>query len=369
VSAVHRVGFVIGQLHRGGAEGQLRALASGLARDHGLAPHVYCLSDVVEPHGPALEREGIPVRSYRHRGWAGRSRPWSLRRDLAADAIDVVHAMLLGPTVHTALATALPGRAPHFVASYLSADQYRPWALRRIESWALRRAERIHVNSERGERFARDYYGVDAARLRVIPNGVAPADPAAVGRAEARRRLDLDAQAPVLVGVFRLSPEKNLDLFCRVAQEALGPDPAACCLVAGSGPLDAWLRRRVGSDRRFRLLGAVQDVPLLLAAADLLLLTSRNEGLPNVVLEAMAAGRPVVATRVGDLPQAVDSGRTGFLCEPNDAAGLIECCRALLADPRRAAELGAAARERVDRLYGMERMVAGFARLYDELAR
>src|SRR5690606_36774435 len=117
---------------------------------------------------------------------------------------------------------------------------------------------------------------------------------------------------------------------------------------------------RAGVAPRVRFLGHVEDPEDLLRAADLFLLPSRDEGMPNSVLEAMATGLPVVASEVGDVPAML--GGTGVLVPPGDAAATTVAVAALLADPARAAALGRAARERAVAVYPVERMVeAGLA--------
>ena len=116
-----------------------------------------------------------------------------------------------------------------------------------------------------------------------------------------------------------------------------------------------------------RLLTDAGDVAGLLSEAACFLLTSDYEGLPYTVLEAMAAGVPVVATRVGGVPEQVVDGETGFLFEPGDPAAAAAAVERILADPEGAVRLGEAGRERVRREFGLERMVGETVALYDAL--
>ncbi len=116
-----------------------------------------------------------------------------------------------------------------------------------------------------------------------------------------------------------------------------------------------------------RLLTQAEDVAGLLSEAACFLLTSDYEGLPYTVLEAMAAGVPVVATRVGGVPEQVVDGETGFLFEPGDPAAAAAAVERILADPEGAGRLGEAGRERVRREFGLERMVGETVALYDAL--
>jgi glycosyltransferase involved in cell wall biosynthesis len=162
-------------------------------------------------------------------------------------------------------------------------------------------------------------------RLVVIPNGVdvsrfAP-DALRPDRASTRAALGLFPDAPVALCVARLSPEKDVANFLRAAARVRAERDLshARFLVAGDGPLRADLARQaddLGLVAQATLLGARPDIPALLSAADLLCLPSREEGLSLAALEAMAAGLPVVATRVGGLPEAIVDNETGLLVRP-----------------------------------------------------
>ena len=213
-----------------------------------------------------------------------------------------------------------------------------------------------HRQLHAGRSFACRYYDLAAERIRFVPNGVESIGATLPDRAESRRGLGLEHDAAVVLGLFRLSPEKDLETFCAAAERALEGLPGALFLVAGDGPLRGWLERRAAAASRpdlFQVLGPRDDVPRLLAAADVMLMTSLSEGMPNGVLEAMAAGLPVVATAVGGVPDLVEEARTGNLLKPGDADGLAAACRALLDDRATRQAMGACARMRAgERILG-----------------
>jgi len=365
--AAPRIGLVIGQLHRGGGENQLAKLALGLKRGSRFEPWVYCLSDIIEPHGPILQEHGLQLRVLPHRNRGKLARALELRRLLRSDGISIAHAFLLGPSLHAALAVS---GSTIFMSSIRTAEWKRPALKRRMERWALNRAAMVTVNSTAALSFVGSYYGVPAGKMRFIPNGVEPLGERLPGRREARQQLGLHPTAPVLLGLFRLSPEKELKLFCDVAETAFEGIPDGQCLIAGDGPERKWLEDRVARSPRqnlFSLLGARDDVPRLLAAADLLMLTSRSEGMPNSVLEAMSAGLPVVATRVGGLPDIVEQGVTGHLREAGDRVGLAAACRELLVDKERRVSMGLRAREAAEQRFSVECMVEAYETIYREL--
>ena len=146
--------------------------------------------------------------------------------------------------------------------------------------------------------------------------------------------------------------------------------PDATFVFAGDGPLRIALEaeaRRLGVAVRCVFLGQRSDVPALLAAADLFVLPSLYEGLPVSVLEAMAAGRPVVATAIGGTDEAVTSEETGLLVAPRDPAALASAIRRLQADPALARRLAAAARGRVERDFSSEATARQVMAIYDQV--
>jgi glycosyltransferase involved in cell wall biosynthesis len=207
---------------------------------------------------------------------------------------------------------------------------------------------------------------------RVIPNGIplgrcaaAPGD-----REAARDELGIPAGSPVVVAVARLSPQKDVAALVRAVA---GPRLAALgahLVVAGDGPLRAELEalaRALGAGGRVHLLGERGDVPRLLAAGDLFALSSRWEGNPLAVMEAMAAGKPVVATAVGCVPELV-SGETGRLVAPGDAAALEEALAGLAGDPAAARRLGEAAARVARARFDVAAMARAYEALYAEVA-
>jgi glycosyltransferase involved in cell wall biosynthesis len=190
-----------------------------------------------------------------------------------------------------------------------------------------------------------------------------------VERAQARLALGLPETGPIVVIVGRLVPIKDhvtfLDAAARVARERSD----VTFVIAGDGELRSELEvraRRLLGDR-CRFLGWVMDLPALYAALDVVALTSRNEGTPVALIEAGAAGRPAVATRVGGVADVVRDGKTGLLVPPGDPHAVAAGISALLDDPDRARKLGEAARREVSGRFTIERLADDLADLYGEL--
>jgi glycosyltransferase involved in cell wall biosynthesis len=227
--------------------------------------------------------------------------------------------------------------------------------------------------AETHRRYLAEHEGCPATKVRVVPNGVDVerfhprwSDPAL------REELQLPEGAPVAGIVAALRPEKNHELFLRAAALVGEQVPEARFLIVGDGPrrgqLEDLARKLLPADA-VCFLGTRGDVPEVVSLTDVVLLTSHMEANPVSVLEAMAAEKPVVATRVGSVPETVIDGQTGFLAEPGDARGIADRVVELFGDPERAARMGRAGRERVVAHWSVERMVRGYEDLISELYR
>ena len=211
--------------------------------------------------------------------------------------------------------------------------------------------------------------GLDASKIVVIPNGIdlAPFD-VPVDTAAVRARYGVRPDASLTVSVGRLSPEKGFDVLLSVLPIIQQGIPNVQAVIAGSGPEEASLRQ-FAQGLPVLFPGRVENVPELMACADVVVIPSREEGQGIVALEAMAARRAVVASRVGGLVETVLDGETGLLVSANAPAIFAEAVVSLLNDPPRREAFGAAGRERVERLYTAERMTAQIADLYRKYAK
>jgi len=213
--------------------------------------------------------------------------------------------------------------------------------------------------------------GFPADRVFVIPNGVDAAKYAPLRDVGAvKRELGIDADAPVVGIVAALRPEKNHELFLELARRVLRQLPSARFLIVGDGLCRGDLERRaaeMGLRSSVQFLGSRNDVPRLLAAMDVFALTSHNEANPISILEAMSVGRPVVATDVGSIHEAVSEGVTGHLAAAGDSARLTERVLGLLTDEPRRLAMGAAARRTVIERWSIDAMVSGYERLIESI--
>ena len=208
------------------------------------------------------------------------------------------------------------------------------------------------------------------AQYRVVPLGFDLAPFAAVdatGRSEARRSLEVPPGVPVVTTVGRLTAIKQHHLFLDLVQRLAADHPTLVALIAGDGEMRAELEAAVqqrGIARHVRFLGWRRDLATIYAATDVFLLTSRNEGTPVALIEAMATGVPGVSTDVGGVRDVITSDAVGLLAPFDDAAGLAAAAHRLLADPALRAAMGTRARSEVLARFGVERLVADIAGVY-----
>jgi glycosyltransferase involved in cell wall biosynthesis len=220
-------------------------------------------------------------------------------------------------------------------------------------------------------RYLSRHEGCPARKVRVIPNGVdterfrpRPPDDSL------RRELGLAPGATTVGIVAALRPEKNHELFLQAAALVRRQLPDVRMLVVGDGSRRAALESlsaELSLSGTVRFLGTRRDVPELLSVLDVAALTSHMEANPVSILEAMASGKPVVATRVGSVGETVIDGQTGYLVAPGDAAQLAQRIASLLQDPARAAAMGRAGREQVLAHWSIQRMVEGYEELLSRL--
>jgi glycosyltransferase involved in cell wall biosynthesis len=242
---------------------------------------------------------------------------------------DLVHTHL----VHADAYGALAAGGATLVSTKHNDDPFRAGPFRHVERALTRRATRVIAITEALKRFTVERVGLPAEKLEVVHYGLdAPPEPWGENLG-----LDLPHGAVVLLAISRLVPQKGLDVAVRALARVREQEPRAVLVVLGEGPE----RERLAGDGVY-LPGRVGDVAAWLDRAELLVHPARWEGFGLALLEAMLAGKPVVATRVSSIPEIVVDGETGRLVAPDDDEALAVAILRLLRDPTEAQRLGEA---------------------------
>jgi glycosyltransferase involved in cell wall biosynthesis len=367
-----RVAFVLHSLGVAGAEVLVVETIRRLAGR--IAPSVYCL-DTVGALGERLRADGVDVQCLGRRPGRDFGVAWRLARALRRCPPDVLHAHQYTPFFYAALDRVLAGGAPRLV--FTEHGRHYPDVvspLRRLGNRLVlaRRAHAVNAVCEFSAHQLRDVDGFSGRRIEVIANGIDLAHYAkAADRAALRRQLGLEPARRYLVNVARCHPVKDQAMLLRAFGDVAAARPDVDLLIAGDGALRGKLETLAGTlgiAARVRFLGVRADVPALLQASDIFVLTSRSEAASLTLLEAMAAGLPVVVTAVGGNPEIVRHGIEGLLVPRGDAAATAGAILSLLDEPARAAALGTAGAARARQHYRLEQTLEEYYTLYRRLA-
>ena len=369
--AAIRVALCTTDLEVGGAERSLAELATRLDRSR-FEPVVYSIGPAPAEDRRAcvevLEGAGVPVVYLNARcQWAFGPALLRLRRHLSSQRPQIVQSFLFHANVLARLAARLAG-VPHVVSGLRVAERGSRWHL--WVDWATSRlVDRYVAVSQAVARFAESEGRLPSRKISVIPNGVDlsrfPAEPADLAS------LGIDPGRWLVTFVGRLDQQKDVTWLLRTAPRFFSGVPRADLLVVGTGPLEGNLREfagQMGIAKRTYFLGFRPDVPAILAASRILVLPSRWEGMPNVVLEAMATGLPVVASDVEGVRELLGEAAGPQLVRQGDSADLAAKVIRLLQDRDLATELGQANRLRAEQAFSVERMVQGYEELWAALA-
>jgi glycosyltransferase involved in cell wall biosynthesis len=351
----------------GGAERMILTLLAALPRRRWRPVLVHPADPVMAPLAAEALSLGLETRAVgRLHGKRGVPRLLRFARQVRAARPRVFHAHLSWPGAcrHGILAAALAG-VPGIVATLqLFTPLPKPRSI--VLALASRAVQRyIAVSHGAAAAFA-EGWAVSQAKIRVIPNAV-PVDGFDAGRDPGlRAALTGGRSRPIALTLARLDPQKGLPYLVQAAAEL----PSVQFVLAGEGSERSALEadiRALGLQDRVRLLGQRDDAAALLDACDVFVLPSLFEGLPVSVLEAMAAGKPVVATAVVGTTEAVVDGVTGLLVAPRDPTALARAISRLLGDPPLSRRLGAAGRARVEQHFSADVLARRVSELYDEI--
>jgi len=354
-----------------GTERHMLDLARGL-RAAGVAVSLAC------PSPSALEdrarEDGLPFLPVPKRGLVDRAAARALARRLRSGETDIVHAHNGRTALAAALAVRLAGRGrcvmtQHFLEpNHATLGGPKAFLFRTAHHWVVTQMSRVIAISEAARAAMLERGEAPASKITVIPNGIAAPDAALLGGVgEARRALGIGEGDPLVVCVARLEAEKDVGTLVSAMKAVRAACPAARCLLVGGGSQRNALAQQI---QRLDLVGVVQplgfraDAQAVIAAADVFVLPSLAEPFGLVLLEAMALGRPVVATRAGGPLEIVVDGQTGLLVPPASPPALAEAIRGLLADPDGRRRMGENGLARYRDRFTAERMARATAGVY-----
>lgn len=371
-----KIGVVVPRLDGGGTAQCVVDLTNGLV-DAGLDPVVVCLERIgyvaekirrdVEIIGPLKKRGNDPTA------------PFRLAAILKEQRCDVVHGHNWGGLVDTVLAAKLTRlkavlHTQHGMDyGFTDAPDHLRSRLRTLaKTIACRGISRIATVSEEVAQMVTREWGMPAARVSVVHNGVRvpPLDQGHEMRAHWRRELSIGDDEVLIGTVATFRPVKDLHTLLEATACVVKVKPEARLVLFGDGPLRADLTatiERLGLGSVVRLPGWRRDATQLLPAMDVFVLSSVSEGISLALLEAMAAGVPVVATRVGGNVEVLNDPCTGLLVPPRSPADLADAILRLIDDPVQRRQLSAGGRRRVEAAFSLKRMVNEYERLYTSL--
>jgi glycosyltransferase involved in cell wall biosynthesis len=356
----------------GGTENQVTTLTRALAAD-GFDLEVGCMRRV-GPFVAEIAERRVPLREYPISSfWSpgALNQQVRLARHLVRRRIQIVHTYSFYGNVF-AIPPAAAAGVPVIIASVRDCGPYLTSLQKRVQKYVCHLADCILVNADAVKEWLLEQ-GYQASKIVVIRNGVdlsrfdAPPDPDVV-----RHQLGVAPGDPMVTVVSRVSRLKGLEQFIDASATLAPFFPTVQFLIAGDasatdGDYLLGLKQRaehLGVGDRVHFTGLRSDVPAVLGSATVSVMPSLNEALSNVLLESMAAGAPIVATRVGGTPEAIVDGRTGLLVSPGDPVALSEAIARLLNEPALAATLGRAARQAVETDFSLSRMVTATEQLY-----
>jgi glycosyltransferase involved in cell wall biosynthesis len=298
---------------------------------------------------------------------------WALRfnRLLRQEQVDLIHAHEFDANVQGTFVAAMSG-VP-LVGTVHGKNYFWEKFRRRVAyRWVSRRATMVAVSQNLKE-FVMEKVGISPDRIKVIYNGVDALPYCDRTDVEQCRKELRIPQNDHLVGVVgNLYPVKGHQYLIDGIPAVLKKCPNTSFVFAGRGQLEPELKEqvhRLGLDKRVHFLGLRQDIPRILAMLDVFVQPSLSEGLSMAILEAMIAGKPVVATQVGGNPELVLEGETGFLVPPRDSQALASSLVTLLTNKEQAAQLAEKGKSRAAGQFSLETMVRAYQALYDECLR
>jgi len=360
-----KICYIVWSLGLGGAEQIVLHLASGLNRNH-FQPIICCLNEP-GPFANQATQAGIKVIPLHKRGPFDIFILLRLIKLFKKHKIDVVHTQLWGANLWGRLA-ALLARVPVIIATEQNLDPWKRWYNFFCDRILARKTTHLIAVSQKVQEFY-ESHNIGPGNWQVIHNSVATDEALPRGRNVKYHELGIKDDEPVVGLLGRLVPAKAPTVFLKAFEESLTKVPKLKALIIGDGPLRQDLHKFVSDhhlETQVVFAGLRHDVPELLSGMDVLVFSSEREGLSLAMVEAMSAGVPIIATRVGGTPELIESERTGFLVEPRDSSAIALHLVDILKNPEKAEKIRQAARNHVLENFSIKKLVDQHQVLYQQ---
>ena len=359
-----RIIYILPQMDIGGSETHVVRLAEGLCR-RGHDVKILCVFEEGRLAPWILEKK-VPLEVLHAKRW-GLSVMGQIGQRLWKNPADIVHTYLFG--LH--LFAGFPARWTDpcaVISSRRGLELSMPWKLLCLEKMGNFFADYVVANSEVVRKWTIQREKLKAEKIITLYNGVDITEfsPGA-GRETIRREFNISEGIPLIGTVANFSEPKGYPYLIETAGKILQTRPDCRFLFVGFGPMEADMRSaaaRLAHGENILFAGMRRDIPRLLSAMDFFVLASLWEGMPNVVLEAMAMAKPVVSTPAGGVPEVITDGVNGRLVPFRDPQAMAEAILELLNQPEKAAELGRAARRKIETDFTLEHMIDQYENFY-----
>ncbi len=364
-----KICYMLPTMNVGGAERHVIGLGAGL-RQRGFDAQIVSIFNEGSL-ADEIKKEGIPFSCLdAPDGW-GPGAFLAIYRWLSKNPVDILHTYLFG--FHGV--AGFPARLlkiPILISSRREIAEWRKARHALIENLGNCFVDRVVCCSQAVRQWTLDHEKISEQKVLTIYNGIDPKRFESGDGLKIRREFNIPYEAPILGTVANFAQEKGYPYLLEMASQVLEAYPQAWFLIVGSGPLEEEIKqkaRKLSYSDRILFAGSRPDVPDLISAMNVFVLASVREGFPNVLLEAMGLGKPVVAARVGGIPELIDSGRNGILVPARDAQALAEAVIHCLKDPLSASRLGNEARRTVTENFSLDRMLNQYETFYRSLMK
>ena len=360
--------YVFPTMNLGGAEKHVIQLASRL-RERGFDTGIVTIFEEGTLAG-SIREEGLPFVCLKQGGGWGLETFFQISRWIRNARPHILHTYLFGFHLFVGLPARLL-KVPILISSRRELAHWKKKRHRWLENLGNGFVDRVVCCSEAARNWTIQNERIDPARVLTLYNGVdLKRFGGAVRESKIRQEFRIPIGVPLIGTVANFSYEKGYPYLLEAVRRIHERRPDAWFLFAGSGRFEQEIKTQANASpagKRIIFAGQRRDIPEILSGLDIFVLASLVEGFPNVLLEAMAMAKPVVATAVGGIPELITSGKEGLLVPARDGEGLAGAVLALLADSPRAAQFGQEALQKIKSRFSIERMVDDYDRLYRAL--